>query len=517
MTVFLSVLWTLVLLTAQPPAPPTELVTGAMLARVHVAAPEWELTQLEPLVLQGRNLPAEGNIVVTFDTAVGEIQETVRATIEGTVVLERTLFAPVNTITIVTPDGTAKLDASTAPQQVTLAPVVLLTRVVPFGTSQEDVLEQLVTSEAALETATEEAAPIVVARVEAVPDEAVPDEAISDEAVPDEVVSDEAPSEAADPVTPDIVTSEPGSEASIEPATPDALAEPEETGAEPTELPSLEPANPAITPEAAETTTATTEVTTEETAEPRTVPAWLRALANVAWYLAYTLVGVIVAVRITLLCKYWVAQSDNIEAYWREHKDVPRFARLDIVRYFSLLEKLVLVVLFALTLLLATLGDWAQRGFSESVWSALTRTFTNPWSGIARANPPGVAQVLWYVMLAVFLLAFLLALIALVLPRFERAKHAPRTPLYVVFALLVPGSGLVDEDAAGLGLVLLLAWAVVGLSVLRELYDLPFQFELGIWGGFEALAGVYLLNALALLAVFVWSRRKQQPLERTVA
>jgi len=222
-------------------------------------------------------------------------------------------------------------------------------------------------------------------------------------------------------------------------------------------------------------------------------------------------------VRITLLCKYWVAQSDDIEAYWRKHKDVPRFVRLDIVRYFSVLERLMLVLLFALTLLLSTLGHWAARGFPEAVWSALGHTFTNPWTSLATADPPGVARVVWFVMLAVFLLACLLALIALVVPRSARAKEAPRTPLYVVFALLVPGSGLLDEDTAGVGLLLLLAWAVVGLSVLRDLYALPFQFDLGIWGGVVALAAVYLLNAFALLGVFVWSRRKQQQLERTVA
>jgi hypothetical protein len=555
MTLFLCVLWTLVLLTAQTPASPSfsdATRFGLTLPTVTVASPEWELRQLEPLTLQGRNLPAERTITITLDTASGEIQESVQVATDGTVLLERTLFANLNGITITMPNTTltntimtnttARLEVNTTPQQVNLPPTVLLTRT-PFSISDTntDTANPSTTNPA---TAAATSAPAdqddgvfsQLARPEenattastATPPEAtITAEATTTNATENatETATEAIQTEASNATGVEAVEAEPA-----DPVTPEAAADtPQDASTTETVADETPPETESETDISTDTMTTVTEETSPEPSpetsplpadqapQPSAIPAWLRSLANVGWYMAYTLVGVIIALRITLLCKYWVAQSEDIEAYWRKYKDVPRFTRLNIVRYFSLLEKLVLLLLFAVTVALATLGNWAQQGFTVSAWSALARAFTNPWTSLASANPPGFANIVWQVALVVFLLAALLALITLILPRLERAKTASRTPLYVLFALLVPGSGLVDEDAAGLGLFLLLAWALIGLSVLRELYDLPFQFDLGIWGGLEALAGLYLLNAFALLGVLVWSRRKQQQLKRTVA
>jgi hypothetical protein len=544
---------------------------------VQVVLPQWEVSSLEPLTLQGRNLPVEHTITITLLTSAGDIQETVQVASDGTAMLSRTLFADVSSITITTPESTVSLDIVGPNQRVVLEPTVLLS---PAPFSVNSVLSQLAEADANTDTQSTVTATLETPATEepasAEAEEPVPETPVADaeEAASAETAAETA-TESATETTSDVPETETSEAAPAPSASSDVLeadtapnASATDVDSDPTEMPTeAQPPTEATTPDTstteattteatttAVTTTAATEtvdtestedVTTDTTTatgtttatdtavsadpteeapvgttaalEPRAVAAWLRSLANVGWYLAYTLVGVIIALRVTLLCKYWVAQSNDIEAYWRKYKDVPRFARLNIVRYFSLLEKLVLLLLFAVTLSLATLGHWAQQGFTSPAWTALAQTFTNPWTSLADARPPGMANIIWQVALVVFLLACLLALIALVLPRFESASAAPRTPLYTLFALLAPGSGLADEDAAGVGLLFLLAWAVVGLSVLRDLYDLPFQFDIGIWGGLIALAGLYLLNAFALLGVFVWSRRKQQHLKRTVA
>jgi hypothetical protein len=277
-----------------------------------------------------------------------------------------------------------------------------------------------------------------------------------------------------------------------------------------TETPTPEPLPVEVAPDEAEAIeTPAIETPAIETPAPvvRTPPpAWLIALGRSSWYLTFAVILAIIGLRLTLLCKYWVSQSEDIEAYWREHKTVPKLARLNIMRYFNTAEKLTLLGLFIVALLLATLAHWEDGAFATSLVTALQQTSRNPWRALAGALPPQLSALVWQIALGVFFVATSIHLVGLVLPRPERAQTPKGTPLYGLFSLLIPGSALASR---GYGIVLMLAWVVVGTSVLRQIYNLPDILNLGVWGGFWALGVVYGLNLILLVAHYILGRRKQ--------
>ncbi|MEM7735132.1 MAG: hypothetical protein AAF267_05020, partial [Deinococcota bacterium] len=304
---------------------------------------------------------------------------------------------------------------------------------------------------------------------------------------PEPPLTDTSPEDAADALavtetpdveTPDVELQEPASsladEASDETSlavetsvenTPTEAISTEATSTEeplPTETPTdkaatTETASPEpLTAEETPSETASTETTSDATTETptpvvSTPPAWLVALGRSSWHLTFAVVLAIIALRLTLLCKYWVAQSEDIEAYWREHKRVPKLARLNIMNYFSVAEKLTLLGLFGVALLLAILAHWEDGGFATSLNTTLQQAVRNPWAALASANPPQLASLVWQVALGVFFVAAVIHLVGLVLPRPERARAPQGTPLYGLFSVLIPGSALA---ARGYGILL---------------------------------------------------------------
>ena len=151
-------------------------------------------------------------------------------------------------------------------------------------------------------------------------------------------------------------------------------------------------------------------------------------------------------------------------------------------------------------LALPTPADFSAA--SGSWQDALTGAFTNP-QRIFSTPPYGFSSLLWHVLELLFLLALLIHVGFLVVPRPRSAHGAPRGWVYTLLALLFPGTGLADELW---GIFLLVPWAVLGA------WALLFGF---IFGPTETLtlylvlAGIYGVNTVAVI-VEGWSHRAER-------
>ena len=90
---------------------------------------------------------------------------------------------------------------------------------------------------------------------------------------------------------------------------------------------------------------------------PGTVAAAAHFLGRSGWYGALALLTTFLALHLTLAAKYWRAQSVNFERRRLLKRSVSPVSRLFIMRFYSLTEKLVLLVLLAGALLLAGLAS----------------------------------------------------------------------------------------------------------------------------------------------------------------
>lgn len=361
---------------------------------------------------------------------------------------------------------------------------------------------------------------------------------------------------------------------------------------------------------------------------PGTLASAALFLGRSAWYSALALLVATLALHLTLATKYWRAQSVNFERRRLLNRSVSPLSRLFIMRFYSLTEKLVLLVLLAGVLVFAGLasayrgegdaaslgsgtfqsaaaqaelaaapllgsrGDFVQgyaaqvRGdealagerydaagayapalnnlgvlsgdeafyrraielsrlpearynLGESVdadgfafqreyrpddallavpsvqdvrvalsgdWGgAVADIFLNPWLGLREARPAGIDANLWTLFVVVFLILLAVTVVWLFIPRLRWVRNAPRTWLYHLLALLVPGSGLADEMW---GLLLLIPWALVGLDVLDHLYGWAVGIGLSWWTDLIVLGVIYFVNTVAV-AVEFWSYRRR--------
>ena len=367
-----------------------------------------------------------------------------------------------------------------------------------------------------------------------------------------------------------------------------------------------------------------------------TLESWALLLGRAGWLNVLALLAAIVALHLVLLAKYWRAQSINLERRRILSKPVSPVSRLLVMRYYSTLEKLVLVLLFALTLLLASVASWYERGgdaepglgagtlasaeaqsflaaaplqgergefvrgyaaqtvgateraqaayeaageyapalnnlgvlsgdralYEQAVdlsnlaaarfnvggevpehrflfqleylpdqpvlavpqardlklalsgtWdSTLAQVFRTPWLGLQEIRPVGFNPYLWLLVVVLFLLAALVTLVWLFIPRMRWVPNAPRPFLYQLLALLVPGSGLADEMW---GILLLIPWAVVGLDVLAEYLGWGVGgLGLSLRWGLIVLVVIYVINLVAVAVEFLSYRRRMIALER---
>src|SRR5690606_34764954 len=85
------------------------------------------------------------------------------------------------------------------------------------------------------------------------------------------------------------------------------------------------------------------------------------AVGRTAWYGVGALLVAILALHLTLSAKYWRAQTLVLTQRRQAGADVGPAARLFTLRYATITEKLVVILLFAATLAQIALTGWVQR------------------------------------------------------------------------------------------------------------------------------------------------------------
>ena len=146
--------------------------------------------------------------------------------------------------------------------------------------------------------------------------------------------------------------------------------------------------------------------------------------------------------------------------------------------------------------------------WADDFGDALAAAFTNPWTSLTelRALQP---HWLWIALVVVFLVWVAFTVITLLIPRPAAARNAPRTFLYHLLALLLPGSGLADELW---GVLLLVPWAIFGIDF--ALHYLPTQAatSFSLQTDTIALIVIYAINTIAFIVEFVSYRRRMRAL-----
>jgi len=151
----------------------------------------------------------------------------------------------------------------------------------------------------------------------------------------------------------------------------------------------------------------------------------------------------------------------------------------------------------------AITGSW-QRAVGDA--------FRDPFGYLAAAE--GSERVPAWVSpigLGVFLAFAALHLLALLIPRPRLARNAPRTPLYHLLALLVPGAGATDELW---GVLLLVPWAVFGIDAVAQLVWASSPLDIPLLTGAWILAALYAVNLVAWAIELGSYRRRMRALRR---
>ncbi|MDT3682628.1 MAG: hypothetical protein ROY82_09175 [Truepera sp.] len=150
-----------------------------------------------------------------------------------------------------------------------------------------------------------------------------------------------------------------------------------------------------------------------------------------------------------------------------------------------------------------------RSAVAGSFQTALASVFTNPWQTLTGVAGVGLAQWLWLVVVVAFLLLTLVNVVMLVLPRPRVARNAPRTPLYHLLAILLPGTGQADELW---GVLLSVPWAIFGVDLLLHYMPLGVGPAMGLMTDLIALGVIYLVNLVAFLVEFGSYQRRMRAL-----
>ncbi|HKI57014.1 MAG TPA: hypothetical protein VKB31_07660 [Trueperaceae bacterium] len=359
------------------------------------------------------------------------------------------------------------------------------------------------------------------------------------------------------------------------------------------------------------------------------------ALGRAGWYGVAALLVAMVFLHLTLIAKYWRPQSLALRQRRESGRSTGRVPRLFALRYYTITEKFVLVLMFAAVLALASLSAWATRGdqlptawrsgtlasvpardalpkalvsgqdadfvrgyaaqvagddqaasqayqaagafpqalnnlgvlrkddalyqqaldagadLPEALFNlgrttdpsrlhaayspntpllavpndtllrsavagnfqhALASAFTDPWLALTAFNPLAIPAWLWYVLVVLFLAWTAVTVISLVVPRAGLARNAPRTGVYHLLALLIPGSGLADELW---GVLLLVPWAIFGLDTLLHFLPLGAPAGISLTTDYVVLGFIYALNIVAFIVELGSYRRRMAELKRS--
>ena len=147
-------------------------------------------------------------------------------------------------------------------------------------------------------------------------------------------------------------------------------------------------------------------------------------------------------------------------------------------------------------------GSWAR---------AIADAYLDPFGYLGAVADERLPAWVSPLALGVFLLVLALHLLALLIPRPRLSRNAPRTPLYHLLALLVPGSGATDELW---GVLLLVPWAVFSIDALMQLLASGSPLGIPLFTGTSILAALYIVNAVAWAIEFASYRRRMRSLRR---
>ncbi len=147
------------------------------------------------------------------------------------------------------------------------------------------------------------------------------------------------------------------------------------------------------------------------------------------------------------------------------------------------------------------------RAFSGGPWSSLSDAFTNPF---VELRDLGVEPAwLWTAIVVLFLAWVAWTVLTIFFPRPAAARNAPRTFLYHLLALLLPGSGLADELW---GVLLLVPWAIFGIDLVSHLVPMGVAPGIPFNTDVIALVAIYVVNTVAFFVEFASYRRRMRDL-----
>jgi hypothetical protein len=143
--------------------------------------------------------------------------------------------------------------------------------------------------------------------------------------------------------------------------------------------------------------------------------------------------------------------------------------------------------------------------------TALAGMFTNPWASLTGLAGVTLPQWAWLIVVIAFLLLALFNVVMLLLPRPREARNAPRTPLYHLLAILLPGTGQADELW---GVLLSVPWAVFGVDLLLHFLTVGPDPAMSLMTDTVALTVIYVVNLVAYFVELASYRRRMRALKQ---
>lgn len=151
----------------------------------------------------------------------------------------------------------------------------------------------------------------------------------------------------------------------------------------------------------------------------------------------------------------------------------------------------------------------ALAGTYLTAWQS---AFTNPWAALTGLDGVTLAPWVWTVLVVLFLAWAAVSILYLVVPRPRLARNAPRTFMYHLLALLLPGTGLADEFW---GVFLMVPWAIFGVDFLLNYLPSGPDPTMALRTDGIALIVIYVLNFVAFFVEFGSYRRRMTALKQS--
>jgi len=142
---------------------------------------------------------------------------------------------------------------------------------------------------------------------------------------------------------------------------------------------------------------------------------------------------------------------------------------------------------------------------------ALAGAFTNPWVALTEVDGVAMPDWAWTVLVVVLLAWAALSVLVMFVPRPRLARNAPRTLLYHLLALLLPGTGLADEFW---GVFLMVPWAIFGVDFLLNYLPGGPDATMALRTDSIALIVIYVINLVAFLVELASYRRRMTALKQ---